>query len=335
MKNSILVGIFFTHFFGFSAIADECQFIRTALSKLPALGGEVKIPAGTYNCDSSIVLNQNGVRLTGVDKNTTILRLADHVHAPLVVIGEAESIQNGDGEWIPKKEVRFVKVSNLTLDGNVANHDTSKECGEKTCDDDPSSIRNNTLTIRRASDILVENVIAHSAISGGIVTEKHCERLVVRNFESFDNHFDGFAGYETEHSVFSKMYLHNNKGAGISLDLEFNNNTFKDSDLISNGDVGIFARDLSDNKFVRLNIQHSGNFGVFLSASDEGQATCPRNNEFDSVNINFSKGAAFRLNSNCQGNSIQGASNLCNNRDGGVSEDTPGTLISAGKIQCK
>ena len=224
-------------------------------------------------------------------------------------------------------------MKNLTLDGNRLNHDEKKECGENICEGDPSGIRNNGITIRGANNITIENVTTHSMISGGMVTEKYSHHLKVNNFESYDNFFDGFAGYQTEHSTFSKLNLHHNLGAGISIDIDFNNNLLADSSLHDNHDVGIFARNLTGNRFSRLSIQRSGNHGVFL-AQAEREGSCARNNIFEDVQINESKLSGFRLNNNCPGNQIIGRSDLCRNPQGGVSQEINGVLGVGPEVSC-
>ncbi len=311
--------------------ADDCDGIRSAIAKLPVQGGVVNVAAGLYNCGEPIVIDRDNVVLRGAGKDKVTIRLMDQVHRPILVIGDRHIVQNEKGQYVVTKRVKNIKVSGFTLDGNRANHDVTKECGETHCDGDPSSIRNNGITIRGASDVVVEDMIAHSTISGGMVTEKYCERLTIRNYESYNNYFDGLAGYETEQSTFENMYLHNNRGAGISLDINFNNNTLIRSRLHDNGDVGIFARFLRGNKFIQVDIQRSGNHGVFLAAA-ESVGTCAQDNTFASVRINGSKGAALRLNDDCAGNRITGNSDITNNQYGTVSEKVTGSVFIGNNV---
>ncbi|MDZ4660397.1 MAG: right-handed parallel beta-helix repeat-containing protein [Pseudomonadota bacterium] len=313
---------------------DDCDPIRTALSQLPSEGGEVSISAGLYNCANPIVINRSNVTLRGAGEDKVTIRLKDYSHRPLLIIGEPVTIRDSYGNYVTAKRVENIVVSGITFDGNLAHQDVTKECGDSNCDGDSGSIRNNGITIRGASRVLVENVTTHSMISGGMVTEKFCTGLIVRNFTSYKNYFDGFAGYETENSLFYDLYLHSNRGAGISIDINFNNNTFRDSTLKGNGDVGVFARDLKGNKFVRLDILDSGNHGVFLAQAGHANS-CAVDNTFDSVRINGSKRSGFRLNDRCHGNRITGQSNLCHNAEGGISESVKGTLVLDDQVSCR
>ena len=80
----------------------------------------------------------------------------------------------------------------------------------------------------------------------------------VRDFTSTNNHFDGFAGYQTEDSVFSGLFLTGNLAAGISLDIDFNHNILSDVVIRNSGKVGIFIRDSADNLFGSMQIHASG-----------------------------------------------------------------------------
>jgi hypothetical protein len=315
---------------------DDCDPIRKAIANLPPEGGTVNIREGFHSCAAAIVIDRSNVALVGAGQGKTVIRLKNHIHRPMLVIGHSETVKDTNGNLITGKRVENITVSDLTLDGNLANHSANKECGEGSCDGDAESIRNNGITIRGASKVLIENVTAHDMISGGMVTEKFCDSLTVRNFESYGNHFDGFAGYETENSVFEKLKLHDNRGAGISIDLNFNNNTVRDSVIRDNGDVGIFARDLRGNKFVDLKIIKSGSFGIFLAASPHPNS-CARDNTFERVEIYGSQRAGIRVNDGCPGNRVIGISNLCTNSGGPFTEFEPGSLIvdKGVKILCK
>lgn len=318
------------------AFADDCDFIRKAIKDLPAQGGEVKVPNGTYNCESAIVIDRNNVSLRGESQAGTVLRLADNHHAPILVIGDQTTHQNESGQYVTAHRVKNVSVMNLTFDGNKDNHDVTKECGETHCDGNANSIRNNGITIRGAEDIKIENVTAHSTISGGMVTEKYCYRLKVKNFESYNNHFDGFAGYETEDSDFKNMYLHDNRGAGISIDINFNKNRFVDSLIDKNRDVGIFARELHGNKFIRVKVKRSGKHATFFAAAnaDEVERTCARDNLFEDVEFMENKMEGFHNNNGCKGNKIVGNSNLCRNGKEGFVDEIPGSLFIADTVRC-
>ncbi len=287
-----------------TAQADDCQFIRDRVAKAGAAGGGVVIiPDGSYTCDTAIVLNKSHVTLRGASTANVLLRLADHSNAPVVVLGDLS---------LPPKKVEDVEVAHLTIDGNRDNQE--HECWGGNCFTSPQTfIHNNGVTVRGVTDGRVYNIVAVNARSGGIVVEQHSRRLHVKNFLTFDNFYDGFAGYETEDSIFEDMVLSYSNAAGISLDLNFNKNTFRNVDIVDTRDVGIFMRHSNSNLFDNVNIRRSFNFGVFVS-NIEGDETCANYNTFNNLTVDGSEKSGFRLNSQCAGNKLTGLTQFVNNK---------------------
>jgi hypothetical protein len=177
------------------------------------------------------------------------------------------------------------------------------------------------------ADSSVEKVTAFSCRSGGLVTELACERLTVRDFEAYDNEFDGLACYHTTNSMFANLNLHDNQAAGISLDLAFAHNTISNAVVNSNRTVGVFIRDSRFNTFQELRVEASKGHGVFLAQADANPETSATDNQFIGCVVKNSGGAGFRLNdTNC----VRNAALSCvieSNAGGNISEITPGLLL--------
>lgn len=299
---------------------NDCSDIQKAINKLPASGGEVLIPSGVYTCASPIVMDKNNVILRG-EGSSTVLRLGDKVNAPVLVMGRTENV--------PQAATKQIKVSHLMIDGNRENQ--SQECMGGECSDQ-FPLRNNGISIRRCVDCTVESVTVHSAISGGLVTELGCRRLTIRDYTSYNNEFDGLAGYETEDSTFSGINLFDNKAAGISTDIKFNNNKFYDVTITGNKSVGIFMRDSLDNSFTNLHIRDNHQHGIFLAQVNTDPETAATGNTFTSVVITNSGGAGIQANDkSCINNMIVGAQYI-NNKSGCVGEASSGLLENVGAI---
>jgi hypothetical protein len=130
-----------------------------------------------------------------------------------------------------------------------------------------SPIRNNGVTIRKAANVIVENVAGHHSGSGGLVVEKHSENLLIRHFEAYGNIFDGLAGYQSENSLHEEIYLHDNLASGVSIDVSYDKAWFKRICFENNYDNGIFARYSKDNAFVDGFLNNNCSFGVYTSES--------------------------------------------------------------------
>lgn len=293
--------------------------IQAALDGLPEGGGTVALRPGVYAIDRPITLQKDNQTLRGAGP-ATILRLADNANCPLLVMGTLGNT--------PTNIVRNLRVSDLDIDGNR----TNQQVESWSVEGEGSEIRNNGLTVRGVTDAFVERVRCFRCRSGGLVTEKSVHRLTVSDYSSWDNQFDGLAAYATENSVFTRLILHDNPGAGLSLDHSFLHNVVSDAVLTSNG-CGIFMRYSRDNLFQGLTIRDSREHGVFMAETAVKNAagewiptpnTECTGNVFSGLLITDSVGAGFLVNNDtCSNNLIQGA-RFARNGLGGLCQSKPG-----------
>lgn len=288
--------------------------IQQALDLLPATGGEVILPTGFYEVNRPIVLRRDNQTLRGAGKKT-VLSLADGANCPVIIMGEPVNH--------PERLVRHVMVADLCIDGNRSGQ--QRELWHLT--GEGSEIRNNGITIQSVADSTVENVVCAHCRSGGLVTTLGVSGLKVQNLEAYDNEFDGMACYLTTDSRFSNLYLHDNPGAGISLDLAFDHNVISHATLVAN-DLGIFMRSSRKNQFDHINIIGSHHYGVFMAHAEEetqkGWGPVPQtecaDNAFANISATNCGSAAFRVNNvNCTNNVIVCA-NFLGNHKGGLSQ---------------
>jgi hypothetical protein len=290
--------------------------IQKALDALPVGGGEVILPAGKIVLQQPIILKHDGETLRGAGE-TTILSLADNVNCPVIIMGEPLNE--------PTHMVKSLHVSDLFIDGNRLHQ--QRELWR--LEGEGSEIRNNGITVQAVSDSSIEHVTCARCRSGGLVTTHGVRRLSVRDLNAFDNQFDGLACYLTEDSTFYNLSLHNNPGAGISLDLAFDHNVIANAVLAAN-DLGIFMRASSYNRFDGISIHNSNNYGVFMAQASEltprGWQLEPKtectNNSFTKFIASHCGSAAFRINDPaCTNNIISGAQ--FDNPGNGLSEVRP------------
>jgi len=294
--------------------------IQDALNSLPESGGEVVLPPGTLSIRQPIVLHRDFQTLRGSGA-TTVLRLADDANCPVIILGEP--VNN------PKRIVRGLVVRDLFIDGNRAHQQRElwRFAGEG------NEIRNNGITVQAVSDSMVRNVTTARCRSGGLVTTRDVRRLTVRGLESYDNQFDGLACYETQDCLFADLNLHNNPGAGISLDLAFNHNVISNAVLNAN-DLGVFMRSSRDNQFHNLAIENSHHNGVFMAhaviETERGAQPAPMTectyNSFTNLSAVNCGAAAFRVNDTTCTNNVLIRATFHGNQ-GGVSEAQPDLVV--------
>ena len=289
--------------------------IQAALDALPA-GGEVRLAAGRYVIRHPVILRTNHLSLRGCGAST-VLYLADGANCPVVVLGSPSD---------SAKPTKDVCLADLFINGNRKNQ--QKEVWRSLRDG--AGVYNNGVDVWNVNGATVEQVVCCHCRSGGMVTSARTRRLTVRDYAAFDNQFDGLACYLTEDSDFSRLNLHDNLSAGISLDLNFNHNVIHDSVLTGN-DLGIFMRQSKNNIFKGLTIQNSRHHGVFMAQTFVGTATglrpCPGSacvgNTFDNLLVAHCGGKGFLVNDvTCTNNVISGGQ-FADDAQGGLAQAAP------------
>jgi len=291
--------------------------IQRALDLLPESGGEVVLPPGLIEVRQPIVLRRDHQTLRGAGE-ATVLHLADGANCPVIILGEP--VNN------PHFTVKNLRLSSFSIDGNRhrQQHELWRLRGEG------SEIHNNGITVQGVSDSVVEHVISASCRSGGLVTTRHVRRLTVQDYTAFDNEFDGLACYQTEDCLFTGLRLHDNPGAGISVDLAFNHNVVSNAVLTAN-DLGIFMRESRDNQFYNISIRRSHHYGVFMAHAERqtgrGWQPVPRTecvrNSFNNLIASDCGSAGFRVNDTTCTNNVIVAGQFLDNGQGGLSLARP------------
>jgi hypothetical protein len=268
---------------------------------LPESGGEVVLPAGNFEVYQPIVLRRDHQTLRGSGV-ATVLHLADKANCPVIIMGEP--VNN------PQQTVKNLYVGSLFVDGNRYNQ--QRELWQ--LQGEGSEIRNNGIVVQSVSNSVVEHVTCVRNRSGGLVVTLGVRQLTVRDLTASDNEFDGLACYYTTDSLFTELYLHDNPGAGISLDLTFNHNVISNAVLTANN-LGVFMRGSHDNQFHNISINSSRRYGVFMAHGEEqtadGWQSIPQGecagNSFTNLIVSNCGSAAFWINNaSCTNNVVAG-----------------------------
>lgn len=302
------------------------QGIQKALDSL-AQGGEVDLEAGVYVVRQPIVLQRDHQSLCGSGP-ATVLFLADKANCPVVILGAPVNH--------PAGSIHDLRLSGVLIDGNRKKQ--QRELWRTLFGG--AEVINNGVDIWNAHQVTVEHVICCHCRSGGMVTSAGTRQLTVHDFTAFDNQFDGLACYLTEESHFSKLYLHDNLAAGISLDLDFNHNVIEGAVLDGN-DLGIFMRQSRNNSFEGLTIEKCRHHGVFMAQTSEFTASGWRSrpgtectgNSFDKILIADCGGKAFLVNdASCKDNRIDGGK-FFDNAQGGLVQSPTNPVTARALVQ--
>ncbi|SPE61464.1 conserved exported hypothetical protein [Verrucomicrobia bacterium] len=287
--------------------------IQQALDQI-GVGGQVILSRGTYLVDRPIILRLDGQMLRGAGPET-ILCLADNANCPVVILSPPMDD--------PKRPTQGLQLRDLLVDGNRTKQ--QRELWRFL----PSGARinSNGIHVCDTDDAIIEHVICRRCRSGGLVSTGHTRRLTVRDYTAFDNQFDGLACYRTEDSHFSRLNLHDNLAAGISLDLEFDHNVINGAVLTGN-DLGVFMRSARDNVFERVTIRRSRHDGVFMAQVGEptqaGWQLYPgtqcTGNRFYNLQVTDCGGRAFQVNNDSCTNNVINGGQFLDNAQGGLSQ---------------
>ncbi len=301
--------------------------IQQALDQV-GVGGQIVLSRGKYVVHQPVILRQDGQTLRGAGPET-VLFLADNANCPVVILGPPKDITKGPTQGL--------HLSDLLIDGNRPHQ--QRELWRMLTNGIP--INNNGVQVCDVNNATIEHVICRRCRSGGLVSTGRTRRLTLLDYTAYDNQFDGLACYRTEDSHFSRLNLHDNRAAGISLDLGFVKNTI-DGAVLTGNDLGIFMRDSRDNVFEGVTIRRSRHDGVFMAQTGEATRSGWRlwpgtectGNKFNNLRVVECGGRAFQVNdSSCTNNRINGGQFL-DNAQGGLSQP-PANPVTARNLTVK
>lgn len=285
----------------------SCEVINKAIQALPIEGGRVTLGKGFFECAYPVVIDKSNVEVVGAGIEQTILRSKAQNPAPVLVVGKMEAALRENPkygpQWYPVELIKQVRVSHLTVDGNRENQPSPHEfeCFDwatnkaTTCyGDGGKHIRNNGITIRHAEGVEIVDVLARNCLSGGMTIEKKSARVHVNGFYSFNNYFDGLAGYETHSSTLENVILAKNVFSGVSIDLDWGPteagqgpNVFRNLLVLQNGDNGIFSANVGGTIFENVVVAGNKNLGIYFDGrrvlKDEKQKARDRG---ETINLN-------------------------------------------------
>ncbi len=179
-----------------------------------------------------------------------VLSVKKDARTPAIVIGDAFN-------QVPSFEVSDIILKNVVIMGNRDNQLSEYHNVH-------DYLRNNGITIRRGARVTVENVWVIGARSGGLVTEKGCKNITVRNSYFMSSYFDGVAACETTDSLFEEIVVNRNDYAGISLDWNVQNCIFRKIYSYGNKDWTIFQRSSKGIVYDQITSRGNGG-GAFLA----------------------------------------------------------------------
>lgn len=269
----------------------SCGVINEAIAKLPPQGGAIKLTAGYFECHEPVVIDKDNVLFEGAGTESTILKAQPQKPFPMIVVGVMAADQEQHPriglQWYPKgkgpkrdQPTKNVIVQHLQVDGDRSQqpsplefecYDWSKKTATTCANDGGKFVRNNGITIRRSSHVTIRDVVARNCLSGGLTIEKRSDHIQVDGFYSYNNYFDGLAGYETHSSELKNVIVAENVYSGISIDFDWGPiakgqgpNIFKNVIARDNGDNGVFSANVGGSQYENIITIGNKNIGIYV-----------------------------------------------------------------------
>ncbi len=233
-------------------------FFFTSSTEVPRYSPIKLLPQGETIISYPIILN-SGESLFGSPFGST-LKLADGANCPVIIVGGLDEE--------PTFTTSNVHISGITIIGNRENQSVEGWNGHPESGVKRSYIRNNGITVRRGSKVLIENVNVYGARSGSVVLEKGSSQVIVFGSKFTNSYFDGLAAYDSKNIYVSKCEIDSNDYAGISYDWDVTDSFVSDSSVSNNKREGIFMRDSRFNRFQNLKIINNNGPAIFLAKSE-------------------------------------------------------------------
>lgn len=255
--------------------------IQAAINDLPAEGGKIFIPAGTYSVTATITIPSNAW-IEGAGKDATILELADGVNASMMY-------STGTSE---------IKISSLRLDANnVGNtgtdlhgiylYDVNRAVIEDVYVYDPEDVgiylySTDYSTIQSS---VVENTGAEGIYSIGTSSYNSYVNNEVRNAGYYGIRFANASYHRVEYNnvinatglgidfcdgTTNSIAVGNTvtSSTGYGIGFYGSNNIASNNRIVSSASYGIYVQS-SNNVIEGNNISGSGSDGVYFSAADD------------------------------------------------------------------
>ncbi len=246
---------------GSFVIPDDYSFsaINQAIADLPAGGGTIYIRPGQYTVtnDNYIHINKSNVSLIG--EAGTKIKLGNEELHPVILVGTTKA--SPDESEGSADRIHNVEIRNLEIDGNRTQQSSED-------DENFSYIKNNCIAVRCVSNILLSNIKAHNAKSGGIVLSWSSSRVNITGCYLYDNFFDGLSINGCYDIMVANTMVYENDFSGVTMDVDNRDIVFTNMVIRNNDKNGIFARWSRNLIFNGLDIYENGENGVFASHDD-------------------------------------------------------------------
>ncbi|UXM99219.1 right-handed parallel beta-helix repeat-containing protein [Xanthomonas hortorum pv. pelargonii] len=227
------------------------QDLQKAIDKLsqsdtPAV---LCLEKGEFPLNGLVSIHRGNLTLRGKGP-TTVLRMADGVQQPALVVGDYENQQ-------PIGVIRNVSIEDMQIVAST---------GDKEFMPERPYLSNSAVVVRSGQGIRLAGLQVNKCRSACLLSEYDTREITIENNDVSGAIWDGVSFNRTAKVTMVNNYIHDNVAAGLTTehleDSEIRNNRFE-----RNGSQGIYLSDARRNRF--SNNQFEGNkvAGIFLACA--------------------------------------------------------------------
>ncbi len=225
--------------------------LQAAIDRLPADGkpATLCLKAGEYRLQRLLSISRDGLTLRGAG-DRTVLRMADGVAQPVLVIGDYQNQQ-------PQREIRDVRIEKLAIVGAAAPHEFMPEL---------PYLSNSAIVVRRGRDVRLSRLTLSQCRSACILSEHDSRELTITDNDISGAVWDGVSFNRSAQIRLSGNRIRNNLAAGITTE-HLEDSEIRGNRIEGNGSHGVYLSDSLRNRFEDNHISGNRHAGIFLTCA--------------------------------------------------------------------
>jgi parallel beta-helix repeat protein len=213
-------------------------------------GGVNCLDAGRFRLSRMLVVGRDGVTLRGRGPST-VLRLADGVQSPVVVVGDHQ-------HETPERPTSDVTIERLRIVGGGRN-------GHEAHPDWPF-LTNSAVVVRAGRNVVLRDLDVSGCRSACLLTEKDSRDVSMIGNRIDGSVWDGISLNRTAHARITGNVIRNNTASGITAE-HLEDSVLDDNVLEGNKTHGIYLADSYRNRFTGNRFVRNVLSGVFLTCA--------------------------------------------------------------------
>lgn len=224
--------------------------LQHAIDRMPAeRPATLCLAKGEYPLRRLLSIRRDGFTLRGAGHGT-VLRMADGVQQPLLVIGDHL-------HEVPATRIRAVAIADLQLVGGHAEHEFMPE---------HPYLSNSAVVVRAGDRIRLSGLKASRCRSACLLSERDSRDLVFEYNDVSGADWDGVSFNRSARVKLLGNHIHDNAAAGITTE-HLEDSEIRGNRLERNGSQGIYLADARRNRVVDNRFAGNRSAGVLLACS--------------------------------------------------------------------